>query len=134
MISDEVSRIYFKKSDYDSLEDLFSDMGRQINILMKNDNAVIVYTLQDVRGVYVLEFNPVGIDVIEQTKFPTWLDANELTAIQLSRVTNKLNDIEDDSMRKDAQEEKEALEDILFSKYEKTTKKKKPGNGGGPQA
>lgn len=118
MIQDDVSRIYFKKSDYDSLDDLFRDVGKQMLILSKNNNTCIFYELQNVNSIFVLEFCPVNFSTVAETLFPTWLDANELTAVQLARVTNKLKDLDSGALKNETIEEKETLEDMLMSKYD----------------
>lgn len=112
MISDEVSRLYFKRTDYDSLDDLFSDVGKQMKILLNTSNTVIFYPLQDVAGIYVLEFSPLGLEhIYEETKFPTWLTSKELTAVQFSRISHKIEDI--DKTKEELEDAKDEVESIL---------------------
>lgn len=112
MISDEVSRVYFKKSDYDSVEDLFKDIGKHLEILIRNGNSTVVYALQDVKGVFVLEYSPIGLETIhEETQFPTWLDVRELSAVQISRISQKIEDL--DRTKEELLDAKDEIEDTL---------------------
>lgn len=104
MFADVVSRMFFKKSDYESLEELFKDVGKQIQILTKNNNSVIFYQFQDATDVYALEYSPIGLDgIVENPLFPSWLDSEEMITVQTARVLNRLADID---------KEKETLEEV----------------------
>ena len=123
MFADIVSRIYFKKSDYDSLDDLFKDVGKQIQILTKNRDSVVFYQFQDATDIYVLEHSPMSAgDVFESPLFPSWLDSDELLAVQSARVLNRLAD-----MNKEKEDLEKAKEDIEASLVNDTKGNKEPG-------
>lgn len=115
MFSDSVSKLIFKKSDFDSLEDLFTVVGKQMQILTQSNNSMIFYQLQDVSDVYVLEYCPIGLeDINEETKFPTWLDVDELAVIQASRIAIQLENM--NKAKESLEREKEELDSVFSDK------------------
>ncbi len=117
MFIDTVSRIYFKISDYSSLDELFADVGKQIQILIQNKNSIVFYQVQDVKDLLVLEYCPMGLDEYgEETKVPTWLDAEEFIEVQTNRISDEFDEFYG---------ERESIEDVLFN-----NDKKKDDSGG----
>jgi len=104
MFSDDINRVYFEESYFDSSDELFKELSSQMQLLTQDNYSVVVYQLQDEKGTYVLEYCSIGRDTYgEETKYPTWLSADEFTAIQASRLLTKL----EDSDKKDKETEQE---------------------------
>ena len=118
MLVDTVSRIYFKISDYSSLDELYADVGKQMQILVQNKNSIVFYQIQDIKDLLVLEYCPVGLDEYgEETRVPTWLDADELIEVQTNRISDKLDEF--DNARENLESVRESIEGVLFNNDEK---------------
>jgi len=118
MLVDTVSRIYFKISDYSSLDELFADVGKQMQILVQNKNSIVFYQIQDIKDLLVLEYCPVGLDEYgEETRIPTWLNADELIEVQTNRISDKLDEF--DNARENLETVKESIEDVLLNNDKK---------------
>lgn len=128
MFSDIVSRMYFKKSDYDSLDELFDDVSKQINILTKNKNSVVFYQFQDATNIFVLEYSPIYLDEVdEEPQFPMWLNSDELLTVQASRIADRIENIE--KTKENLEKAKDGLVDLFADTHSDDDK-----NSGGGQA
>lgn len=117
MLIDTVSRIYFKISDYSSLDELYADVGKQMQILIQNKNSIAFYQIQDIKDLLVLEYCPIGLDEYgEETRVPVWLDANELIDVQTNRISDELDELNNT---------RESIDDALFN-----SDKRKDDSGG----
>ena len=105
-----VNRIYFKQSDFSSLDEMYQEMYSQQLALLRNHYSCVTYKSVVDNNIYVLEFASLNPTFNQSKVLPCWITASEATAIAESRMSDysqsdideilkddlKLNDDDDD--------------------------------------
>lgn len=100
----ETSKLYLKRSDYDSIHDMFEEMNLQVNLLMQRNYACSVYRSLINDNVYVIEFASMDPLLNDEFSMPFWITPKEATVIASLRKKQKakqdsLEDLEEFSSR-----------------------------------
>lgn len=110
---ESVNRIYFKKSDFDSIEEMYKALFTQQLSLTRNSYMCVVYQLPDDANIFVLEFASFSPVFNQDRLIPCWITSYEANRIAKNRlqyyqkdlskiVNNALKiDIVDDEMSDD---------------------------------
>ena len=99
-----VNRIYFKKSDFDSLDEMFEALFTQQLALTKNSNMCLVYQLPADKNVFILEFASLDPMFNQDRVLPCWItsyEANSIARDRLQAYKENLEDIVSDSLKLD---------------------------------
>ena len=89
-----VNKIYFKQSDYDSIDAMFNAMFVQELALVKNHYMCLSYKSPGDSNVFVLEFASLE-PAFNQTKLlPCWITPDEANIVAEYRINNYRNDLE----------------------------------------
>lgn len=92
---DTVNRIYFKQSDYDSLDNMFEALFIQQLALTKNKYMCLVYKSPSNSDVYVLEFASLDPMFNYERVLPCWITAEEAMYIAEDRQVKMQEEMED---------------------------------------
>lgn len=109
---DIVSRMYFKRSNYATVEELLQEIFKQYEILLKNGYATVCYRSLVDENLYILEFCLTDATVNKVFMMPVFITKEEAYMLEESR--KEIN----------AYLEEEEAE-------QKPKQKKKPGNDSG---
>lgn len=87
-VVDAVSRMYFKRSDFRTKEELFEEIHKQVDILMSHLYAVSVYQSLLNCNIYILEYAPMDNEITSLFMLPVFLTAPEAKVIEELRKGN----------------------------------------------
>lgn len=96
----ETSKVYLKRSDYSTLEDLMTEINGQVNYLISKNYACSVYRSLVNDNVYVIEFASMDPLLNEEFSMPFWITPVEASAIakmrrSLKKDNSNVSDLED---------------------------------------
>ena len=97
-----VNRIYFKQSDYDSIDEMYEALFAQQLALVKNQYMCLTYKSPVNNNVYVLEFASLD-PVFNQGKvLPCWITPDEARMIANTRLEDYQDNVSVEELIKDA--------------------------------
>ena len=117
---ESVNRVYFKKSDYDSIDEMFHALFTQQLSLTRNSYMCVVYQLPDDASVYVLEFASLNPIFNQDRLIPCWITSYEASVIATKRLQHyqrDLKDIVNSSLKLDIVNDEDDEDDNDLSEY-----------------
>ena len=99
-----VNKVYFKQSDYDSLEDMFEAIFFQELTLVRSNYMCTTYKSPTNNNIYVLEFASMDPLLNQERLLPCWItaiEANALANMRKEYYRNNFGDIINDSLKLD---------------------------------
>lgn len=81
-----VNKIYFKKSDYDDIEEMFEAVYVQQLALARNNYMCLLYKSPIDNNVFVLEFASLDPTFNQEKLLPCWITPEEAASIAYDRL------------------------------------------------
>ena len=103
-----VNKIYFKKSDYDSIDEMYETLFTQQLALTKNNCMCLVYKSPYDSNIFVLEFASLDPLFNEEKLLPCWITPQEAARIaegRIERYSDDFANIVRDSLKLDDEED-----------------------------
>ena len=89
-----VNKVYFKKSNFDSTEEMYKALFTQELSLVKNGYMCLSYRAPGNYDVFILEFASLDPMFNQGKLIPCWITAQEAGLIAKERIIEYQNDIE----------------------------------------
>lgn len=104
-----VNKIYYKKSDFDSIDEMFSEVYRQQLALVKNKYMCLLYRSPSDRDIFVLEFASLDPTFNQRRLLPCWITPQEAAMIAKDRLSaydsESVTEVVKDSLKLDDEDE-----------------------------
>ena len=97
-----VNKIYFKQSDYDSIEGMFEALFVQQLALIKNQYMCLTYKSPVNNNVYVLEFASLDPVFNQGRLLPCWITPAEARMVANTRLEDYQDNVSVEEIVKDA--------------------------------
>ena len=82
---DNVSRLYFKRSDYRTTDELFNEMHKQADILLNNSYGISCYRSLIDSNIYIMEFASLDTEISRVFMLPVWITKEEAQMLEKFR-------------------------------------------------
>ncbi len=98
---ESVNKIYFRASDYNSLDEMHLDIASQLKSLTQKSYMCLLYRYLNDANIYVLEFASLNPLFNKEKVVPCWLTTDEAKEVAAARLADAedLEEIVNDSLR-----------------------------------
>jgi hypothetical protein len=118
-----INRLVFLKRNYRRIEDLYSRISQQIQLLMETGYVCVVFEINAGDGAVILEFNPNAKN--EELQQPHWLYPDEAEYLRKYKRDNEIERHKDELDELEAEKFTEEEEEEITSQITKPKKNDK---------